>query len=168
MNDVGKAKKHSRQILWIGLIFFIILVIADQITKYYIVLNSFRLTREPVNVIPGFFNIVSVRNTGAAWGMFNGNNIILLTVAVVAFILIIIFFKAITEGFGERTIALFMIMSGIVGNSIDRIYRGSVVDFLDFHLHGWHWPSFNIADSAICVGVAVMIISSLLRVKKKK
>ena len=100
--------------------------------------------------------------------LFNGNNIILLTVAVVAFILIIIFFKAITEGFGERTIALFMIMSGIVGNSIDRIYRGSVVDFLDFHLHGWHWPSFNIADSAICVGVAVMIISSLLRVKKKK
>ena len=98
MNDVGKAKKHSRQILWIGLIFFIILVIADQITKYYIVLNSFRLTREPVNVIPGFFNIVSVRNTGAAWGMFNGNNIILLTVAVVAFILIIIFFKAINDG----------------------------------------------------------------------
>jgi signal peptidase II len=168
MNSMVTSSKKGKHFIWIGLILFLILVIADQITKYYVVLHSSKLIREPVTVIPGFFNIVSVRNTGAAWGMFNGNSLILLIVAIVAFILIIIFFRTITEGFGERAIALFMIMSGIAGNSIDRIYRGSVVDFLDFHLHGWHWPSFNIADSAICVAVVIMIISSLVRATKKK
>ena len=95
--------------------------------------------------------------------MFHGNNLILLTIAVAALVVFSIFFKAITEWYPERVIGFFMVISGIIGNSIDRIIRGSVVDFLDFFYRNHHWPSFNVADSAICVGVTIIIISSLFR-----
>ena len=83
--------------------------------------------------------------------------------------LITFFLKQICEGWTERYYALLLVMSGIIGNSVDRIFRGAVVDFLRFH---WQdkveWPSFNIADSAICVGVFIFIISMLIRPEKKK
>ncbi len=140
-----------------------ILVTIDQISKYLIVVYQNSLLSNPIEVFSDFFNIVYVRNTGAAWGMFHGNNLILLTIAVAALVVFSIFFKAITEWYPERVIGFFMVISGIIGNSIDRIIRGSVVDFLDFFYRNHHWPSFNVADSAICVGVTIIIISSLFR-----
>jgi len=160
----GKFSKNKLVVIC-GII-MAILILADQITKYLVVVNKEILYYNPIVIIPGFFNLVYVRNTGAAWGMFHGNNFILLVIAVIALVVFSVFFKAITEWYPERVIGFFMVISGIIGNSIDRVFRGSVVDFLDFFYKTYHWPSFNVADSAICVGVFFIIISSLFRKKQ--
>ena len=78
------------------------------------------------------------------------------------------FFRYLTEGYSERIIALGLVMSGIIGNSIDRIWHGEVIDFIDFHYYNvWSYPVFNIADIAICTGVGVFILSNLLRKSPK-
>lgn len=156
----------KKKLVVIGGIIMAILILVDQITKYLVVVNKESLYSNPIVLISGFFNLVYVRNTGAAWGMFHGNNFILLVIAVIALVVFSIFFRAITEWYPERVIGFFMVISGIIGNSIDRVFRGSVVDFLDFFYKTYHWPSFNVADSAICVGVFFIIISSLFRKKQ--
>ena len=163
--DVKIEKKFL--ILW-GVVLFVILIIADQLTKYFIVINSHSLYSCPITIIPCCLNIVTVRNTGAAWGMFHDNNAVLLTVAVFALVIFAVFFRAITEWYPERVIGFFMIVSGIAGNSLDRILRGSVVDFLDVYFNNWHWPAFNVADSAICVGVAIIILSTIFRAARQR
>ena len=161
MRILIKTKEEKKLLYKCGII-FIILVALDQLTKYLIVANP-ELIRKPLVVVPGLFDIVSVRNTGAAWGMFHGNNVILLFVAFLAFIMLIIFFRSITEMCQERYIALSLVLSGIVGNSLDRLFRHSVVDFLDFYIGSYHWPAFNVADSAICIGVCLLVFSFLFR-----
>lgn len=156
----------KKNLIGVGAIIMGALVLIDQTTKYLVIINKESLHSNPIELIPGFFSLVYVRNTGAAWGMFHGNNLILLIIAVVALVVFGIFFKAITEWYPERVIGFFMVISGIIGNSIDRVFRGSVVDFLDFYCKFYHWPSFNVADSAICVGVILIIISSLFRKAK--
>ena len=78
------------------------------------------------------------------------------------------FFRYLTDGFIERYFAIFVILGGVAGNSIDRIWRGAVVDFLDFHFRGYHWPVFNVADIAICVGVGIFILSSIVRKPRRE
>ncbi len=121
-----------------------------------------------IPVIPGIFDLTYVTNTGAAWGMLSNNSGLLLIISVAVFVLITCFLRYICEGWTERYYALLLVMSGIIGNSIDRIFRGAVVDFLRFHWKNWEWPSFNLADCAICVGVAIFVISSLFRPEQKK
>lgn len=157
------SKINRKSFIVLGFFCLIFLVIADQAAKYFIVLNSDLLSEKPVIVIPGFFNIVNVRNTGAAWGMFHGNNFVLLAVACIALVVFVLFFRTVTEWYSERIFAYFMIMGGIIGNLLDRIYRGAVVDFLDFYVNSWHWPAFNVADSCICAGATIIIISAILR-----
>ncbi len=135
------------------------IVLIDQYSK---VLAESHLASGAVKVLP-FFNLVHVRNTGCAWGMMAGSGVILLLISFAAFALIVFYMRKLSEGWTERYFALSLVLAGIAGNSIDRIWRGSVVDFLDFHAAGRHWPAFNVADSAICVGVAIYIISSYLR-----
>jgi signal peptidase II len=136
------------------------LTILDQATKALIEKNAANL---PVPVIPGFFDIVQVGNTGAAWGMFKDQRWPLLAVSIVFLVVIVVSVRRLTEGWPERYYAMGMIIAGILGNSIDRIWRGAVVDFLDFHAFGHHWPAFNVADSSICIGVGIYIISSFKR-----
>ena len=157
--------KEERRLLYKCCVLFFMVVGLDQITKHLIVVNQ-ELIYKPFVVITGLFNIVSVRNTGAAWGMFHNNNVILLFVASAAFLVLIYFFRAVAEECPERYIALSLILGGIVGNSIDRICRHSVVDFLDFQIKAYHWPAFNVADSAICIGVSLLVLSFLFRSTK--
>ena len=135
-------------------------LILDQVTKALIE----KYITNPVPVIPGLFNIVRVGNSGAAWGILEGRLWLLLGISL-GFLLFVIFsFRKLTEGWPERFYALALVVSGIFGNSIDRIWRnGRVVDFLDFYIGKIHWPSFNVADSAICIGVGIYILSSLMR-----
>ena len=136
-----------------------LILVIDQITKM-IVENAIT---SPIKVIPGLFNLVFVKNTGAAWGILAGKSWLLLIISAVVFVLIVVFIRRIAEGWPERYYSMALIAGGIAGNSIDRIWRGSVVDFLDFHYGSYHWPAFNVADSAICVGVFIFIISSWIR-----
>jgi len=140
------------------------LVAVDQATKLAALRSSF--AQKPWEVIPGYFDLVLVHNTGAAWGFMRGNNWPLFGVAVVVFVVLLAAHRQVTEGWTERYYALAMILGGIVGNSIDRVWRGQVVDFLDFHLGPHHWPAFNVADSALCVGVGLVLLSSFLRKRR--
>ena len=144
----------------IGLIALLIIGI-DQLTKK-IVLQFLGYAQEKV-VVDGFFKFVHWGNTGAAWSMFRGNNNILALVALVA--LVVLFLSR--HHFDSRTllgqVAFGLIFGGIMGNLLDRLLRGHVVDFLYFYLQqrgGGEigFPAFNVADSAICSGVALVFL----------
>lgn len=129
----------------------------DQLSKWAIVdLSGLRMGLYPpfggVEIVPGFFNIVYTINHGAAWGMLEGYGWLLVVLAFVVLGLIGFFRKDL--GFEQKANqwCFGLITGGIIGNTIDRVFRGHVVDFLDFRLPGYQWPTFNVADSAIVIG----------------
>lgn len=143
----------------IGLVAFLV-VWLDQLTKL-LVLRSLGYTQEKV-IIEGFFKLVHWANTGAAWSLFRGNNGLLAGVALLA--LVVLYLTR--HHFDSRTllgqIAFGLIFGGIIGNLIDRIFRGHVIDFLYFYVQGRGgeigFPAFNVADSAICTGVGLIFL----------
>ena len=144
------------------IIIFLIIVLIDQITKFYIASN-FELFQS-VEIIRGFFNITYIRNSGVAFGMFSNLKgsfiqIVFIAIYIIAIISILILYR---ETHGYSHIALSLIFSGAIGNLIDRIFRGEVVDFMDFHWQNYHWPAFNVADSCITVGVGLLMISIII------
>ena len=150
----------------------VIIVALDQLTKL-LVLNLLGPTEESV-IIDGFFKFVCWANTGAAWSLYNGNNIFLAFVSFFA-LLGLIFLR---RHFEVKTvlgqISLGLIYGGIAGNLIDRVFRHHVIDFLRFYLYRRSgeeigFPAFNVADSAICIGVGLMIyISWMLEASKQR
>jgi len=141
----------------IGLIALAIIFL-DQLTKVLIVTFLPKDSNIEKIIIPGFFKLVHWQNTGAAWSLFRGSNAVLAVVAFVA--LVILYFSR--HHFDARTLigqtAFGLICGGIVGNLIDRIRVKSVIDFLYFYLGDWGFPAFNVADSAICTGVALVFL----------
>lgn len=139
---------------------FIILV-ADQITKLIIErtlpYGSF-YPPDSIVIVPGFFNLVHVGNTGAAWSLFSGYPKALAALGIVALLLLYFFRNALELKLPQSQWSFGLIIGGILGNLIDRFRLGHVTDFLDFHAAGWHFPSFNVADSAITIGVALHIL----------
>ncbi|MFO7871491.1 MAG: signal peptidase II [Kiritimatiellia bacterium] len=138
--------------------FFVAL--ADQLTKHFVRLN---LPGRTVDVIPGFFTLRYVRNTGAAWGIFEGFNNWLVLLSAVMLTAIFIFRRHLLDGTALSRLALGLMTGGIIGNLADRVRLGYVVDFLDFHLSGHHFPAFNIADAAICAGVSLYVFTQVSR-----
>ncbi len=144
-------------------------LLLDQVTKIYID-RSFQLY-ESVMVIENFFNITYVRNPGAAFGILSDNAIRLpffISVSVIASIAILWYLRRVNAADRWQHFALGLIFSGALGNLIDRVRLGEVIDFLDAHWYGWHWPAFNVADSAICVGVGIMLLLSWREERQKK
>ena len=130
----------------------------DQATKYLVRANL-DLGR-PVAIVPGFFNLTYVRNTGAAWGMLAGLNnwLVVLSVAMLTFL--VLFRRSILTDSLVHRCAAGLLIAGIVGNLVDRLRLGYVVDFLDFHWMGAaRFPAFNVADMAICTGVGLYILT---------
>ena len=109
-------------------------------------------------VIEGFFNLVLVRNEGAAWGIFSGYAHGLTVFSAVVLVLLLGFQSALFERRPSHRIIFGLMLAGIVGNMVDRIRFQAVTDFLDFHIGDRHWPSFNVADSCICVAVFLYLI----------
>lgn len=144
----------------LALILCLAVVLLDQFTKVWI-RSSFVYGGEPLEVIPGFFNLVYVRNPGAAWGMLGGQQVILITLSIVVFILLAVFHRRVLNPTLDHRITLGLMLGGILGNLIDRIKLSWVTDFLDFHIGTHHFPSFNVADSAICIAVGLYLLSSL-------
>lgn len=142
------------------LILALVIVWIDQLTKLW-VRASFVYGGEPQTVIPGLFNLVYVRNEGAAWGMLGGQMPILIILSIVVLILLAVYRRQILNPTLDHRIALGLMIGGICGNLIDRVRVGWVTDFLDFHIGVHHFPSFNVADSAICVAVGLYMLSSL-------
>ena len=138
------------------------ILVSDQLTKWIIVEHSgFTRGLYPpfggMEVIDGFFNIVYAVNYGAAWGMLEGFSWLLIALAFLVLVLIIVFRRELALANHAHQWSFGLIIGGITGNTIDRLFRGHVVDFLDFHLPWYRWPTFNIADSAIVVGTLLYI-----------
>lgn len=133
-------------------------IVLDQITKQLVVRN-FDLF-DSVALLP-VLNLTHMHNTGAAFSILSGAPpwlFVILSLVVAVGILVWLHLNP----HGERLMAagLSLILGGALGNAIDRVARGYVVDFIDFHLGQWHWPAFNVADSAICIGAAILIIDA--------
>ncbi len=141
-------------------LFAALIATLDQITKYLAVTQLKPL--RSVEVIPGFFNLSYVENPGAAWGILEGHKYPLIIFSAVSLIFIV---GKRHQLFGHLKFPILLpslICGGIVGNLIDRVRIARVIDFLDFHAYGRHFPAFNIADSAICIGAFLFILAEFL------
>ena len=145
---------------WLWLSFC--LIILDQITKYF-ALAQLR-GRPPVEILP-FFNFVLVFNSGAAFGFLNDaggwQNIFFITLASIVSVIFVIMITRLKPSELQLALAFSLVLGGAVGNLIDRFAYGYVVDFLDFYYGSWHFPAFNVADSAISVGAVLLILDAL-------
>jgi len=149
-------------------VFFLIIlavVCIDQASKAWIIAHF--VLYESVEVIPGLFNLTHLTNNGAAFGILAGQpalwrQVFFVAAASIALVCIWIAQRSFSRRSRAYTVALALIAGGAIGNVIDRIRWGFVVDFLDFYLGQWHWPAFNVADSAITVGVTLFMVYNLL------
>ena len=151
-----------------GLIVAGLVIVLDQLSKYYILYHFLGLNS--YIVFGDYFNVVRAWNTGVSFSMFNNYGNIgayaLSTVAIAVVVALFMWLKKETNRLVQ--IALGMIMGGAIGNVIDRIRLGAVFDFLDFHAGEHHWPAFNVADSFICIGAGLIILSALITKVSKK
>lgn len=143
----------------------VVVVVLDQATKGLV--RAFLPIHDSVSIIPGFLDFTHVRNTGAAFGMLNavefpGKTVLLSLVAAGALVGIAMYSAALAADQRLARVGLALISGGAAGNLIDRIAGGSVVDFVDAYWRSWHFWTFNVADSAITVGVTVMLFDMLL------
>jgi signal peptidase II len=151
---------------WLGLA--LIILIADQFTKV-LILGAYRLGDS--TTITSFFNIVRAHNTGAAFSFLaasSGWQRWLFTAIGIGATVFIVWMLRSHAGQKLFSFSLACILGGAVGNVVDRLLHGYVVDFLQFHWHGWYFPAFNVADSAITVGAACLILDELLRVRRAR
>ena len=139
------------------------IILLDQATKEW-VRGVFAL-HESVPLIPGFFSLTYVRNTGAAWGIFSGQNMALSLLAFAMLVALVLFRRKLLPPGQPHRVALGLLCGGIVGNLFDRLRLDYVVDFLDFFVRDWHWPAFNIADMAIVGGAIALVAQSFMSVE---
>ena len=144
--------------LWLSLL----VIILDQISKQ--VVSDLMHLYESVTVLP-FFNITLLHNTGAAFSFLAGaggwQRWLFTVIALVVSVALIVWIKRLPTTEKWQAAALSLILGGALGNVVDRLRFGYVVDFLDVYYQQWHWPAFNVADSAITVGVAILLLATL-------
>lgn len=144
------------------IIFSVSIFILDQITKYFIYSNM--KLGDSISVLGDFFRITFTRNYGGAFSILsnmssNFRTPFFLAVSILTIILIIVFYKKIVKTSKSAEVSFGLILGGAFGNLIDRIRWGNIVDFLDFGISSnVRWPVFNVADSSICIGVAILFV----------
>ena len=144
-------------------------IIIDQTTK--IAIDRSMQLFDSIPIVENFFHITYVRNRGAAFSFLSDASWRLpffITISIIAALVILIAFRKLRDDQKLAHISLAMIFSGAVGNLIDRVRLGEVIDFLDVHWYRHHWPAFNVADSLICVGVFLLAIDMVLEEKRLK
>ena len=165
-SSFGSASSTGGMLQWLGLAF--IILIADQFTK--VLITGFYHLGDSTYVT-SFFNVVRAHNSGAAFSFLAGQTgwqrWFFTVIGLLAAALILWMLKS-HAGQKLFSFAMACILGGAIGNVIDRLLYGYVVDFLDFHWHNSHFPAFNIADSAITIGAACLILDELLRVRRTR
>ncbi|MDA8454832.1 signal peptidase II [Acidovorax sp. GBBC 3334] len=162
----GNSLSSRGGALWPWLAWALLILVADQFTKT-LILGYYRLG--DATYVTSFFNIVRAHNTGAAFSFLadaGGWQRWVFTGIGVAAALFIVWQLRAHPGQRLFCFSLSSILGGAIGNVVDRMMHGYVVDFLDFHARGWHFPAFNLADSAITIGAVCLILDELLRVRK--
>ena len=142
------------------------IALLDQATKHVVMRRL--VVHEQISVIPGFFSLRYVRNTGAAWGMLQGSNTLLVGASILMLLVIVFCRKYFLSNSVVSRVAMGLMLGGIVGNLVDRLRLGFVVDFFDFYWKTSHFPAFNLADSAICVGVGLYILQQLRAARRAR
>ena len=148
----------------------VLIVLLDQITKVYI--DTSMQLHDSLPVIQGLFSITYVRNPGAAFGFLAGASplfryLFFVAVTVTAIVLILFYIRKNKAEEQRLNISLSLILSGAIGNLIDRIRLGEVIDFMDVYIGSYHWPAFNVADSSISIGAVILLIELMRRNKEK-
>lgn len=149
----------------LGLGLAVLTLVLDQATKWLMLY----WVMDPPRVIPvlPFFNLVVVWNQGVSFGMFGGGAVSPLVFVGLSAVIVgamVVWLRRADSLWTQ--IAIGLVIGGAIGNVIDRLLFGAVYDFLDFHVAGWHWPAFNVADAGICVGVVLLLVESLLPERK--
>ena len=143
---------------------FSIIIILDQAAKFIVQTIFNGDPYKVITVIKDFFMIRYVENKGAVWGIFSQSTSVVIPkvitiLSILALIVVIYFFLKLESQCNHELTSLSIVIGGALGNIIDRLYQGYVVDFLDVYIKNYHWPTFNIADSFISIGVIILIIS---------
>jgi signal peptidase II len=137
----------------------LMVIVLDQITKYLVA--RYMSPFDSIGVLP-FLHIVSIRNMGAAFGMFRGFGsgfFIGISFAAIAFVIWLLMKSS------YNYLGLSLVLGGAIGNLIDRVLHGKVIDFIDFSVGRFHWPAFNVADSALTIGIIIILLTSVFREK---
>jgi signal peptidase II len=143
----------------------VLILLADHVAKWIVRIKLY--PREAFEIIPGYLRLAYVHNSGVAFGLFNEvestwKPYVLAGMAMVAVAAIVIYDIQVSPNRKLLHLALAITMGGILGNFVDRIVRGFVVDFIEFHIkEAFYWPTFNIADSAITIGIALLLIDAV-------
>ncbi|UXR77030.1 MULTISPECIES: signal peptidase II [unclassified Staphylococcus] len=140
----------------LSLTILIIVLIADQLTKWVIATQM--MIGESFNVIPNFLSITSHRNDGAAWGILSGQMYFFYLITIVIIIALIVFYIKEAKDHMLMQVAISLLLGGAIGNFIDRLLNGQVVDFVDTNIFGYDFPIFNIADASLTIGVVILVI----------
>jgi signal peptidase II len=166
-----RSGKEDELMSRIPRILFVLLILAvDQLTKS-VVAQKVSISSSN-KIIPGFFNITHIQNRGAIFGFFSQSGsqlayLLLTLTSLAALALVIYYFFKTPPDEKPVKISLSLILGGALGNLADRVFRGYVVDFLDFYIKKWHWPSFNVADSCITIGAILLIFLFLFKRRPK-
>ena len=164
MTSVALTQSRSN-LKWLSL--SVIVVLLDQISKYFA--SHYLVLGQPKHILP-FFNFTLAFNTGSAFSFLNNQSgwqiWFFAAIACVVSIVLLVWLIRTPQEKIILPCGLAMIIGGAIGNVIDRVHLGYVIDFLDFHLNNWHWATFNIADSAVVVGAFLIIADSLLQKRK--
>jgi len=159
-NYVSLLKVGETMLKWLWL--SAVVIVLDQVTKY-MVTDSLHL-HQSIPILPSL-NLVLAHNTGAAFSFLSEaggwQRWFFVVLAVVVSVVILIWITRLKQNELRLAVALSLVLGGAIGNVWDRIAHGYVVDFIDVYYGDWHWPAFNVADSAICVGAALLIIDAL-------
>lgn len=174
MKDVVKATERRiggtgmkrEYYISISLFITIVILLLDQITKF-IVASSMRVG-DSFNVIPHFLNITSHRNNGAAWGILSGKMSFFYIITIIILVVLIIFYIKEAKQHLLMQVAISLLFAGALGNFIDRVLHGEVVDFVDTNIFGYNFPIFNVADSSLTIGVLLIVIALLTDMKKEE
>jgi len=147
-----------RRFLWIAIVVFVL----DQLTKH--VAADYLIRHGELKLVP-FLNLSLVHNTGAAFGMLSQasgwQNLFFIAVAMIACVVILLIMQRLRPADAPLAVALMLILGGALGNLLDRLIHGYVIDFIDVYYGTWHWPAFNVADSAITIGAALLLLDTL-------
>ena len=147
----------------------VLVLVIDQATKVYV--DRTMQLYQSIPVVDGLFSITYMRNKGAAFSFLSNFDYRLpffILVSLVAVVAILVAYRKLRDDQRFAALSLSLILSGAVGNLIDRIRLGEVIDFLDVFWRTHHWPAFNVADSAICVGVALLAVDMVLEERRQK
>lgn len=149
----------------ISLLLAFLIIIFDQISKW-IIASSMKIG-DSYEVIPYFLNITSHRNNGAAWGILSGKMGFFYIITLVILVVLVLFYIKEAKYNLFMQVAITLLFAGALGNFIDRVFNGEVVDFIDTNIFGYDFPIFNIADSSLTIGVIFVIIALLKDTTKK-